>query len=34
VFHRIQGGMLSEQGARGTCAALEALNQPCLLVRP
>jgi len=34
VFHRIQGGMLSEQGAENTCAVLKARNQPCLLVRP
>lgn len=34
VFHRIQGGMLTEDGAEGVCTALKARDQPCLLVRP
>lgn len=34
VFHRIQGGMLTEDGAAAACAALKERNQPCLLVRP
>ncbi len=34
VFHRIQGGMLSEAAADGICATLKARNQGCLLVRP
>ena len=34
VFHRIQGGMLSEAAAEKACATLKAQNQACLLVRP
>ncbi|WPZ32973.1 SPOR domain-containing protein [Thalassobaculum sp. OXR-137] len=34
VFHRIQGGMLSEAAAEKACASLKAQNQACLLVRP
>jgi cell division protein FtsN len=34
VFHRIQGGMLTEDGAEKVCTTLKAQNQPCLLVRP
>ena len=34
VFHRIQGGMLTEAAATQVCDALKARNQPCLLVRP
>ena len=34
VFHRIQGGMLTEDGAEKACATLKAQNQACLLVRP
>ena len=34
VFHRIQGGMLTEDAAEKACAALKAQNQACLLVRP
>ena len=34
VFHRIQGGMLSEDAAEKACATLKAQNQACLLVRP
>lgn len=34
VFHRIQGGMLSEAAAEQACATLKSRNQACLLVRP
>jgi hypothetical protein len=34
VFHRIQGGMLTEDAAERACATLKAQNQACLLVRP
>lgn len=34
VFHRIQGGMLSEDAAEKACITLKAQNQACLLVRP
>lgn len=34
VFHRIQGGMLTEDAAEKACATLKAQNQACLLVRP
>ena len=34
VFHRIQGGMLTEEAAEKACATLKAQNQGCLLVRP
>ncbi|MDF1791638.1 MAG: SPOR domain-containing protein [Thalassobaculaceae bacterium] len=34
VFHRIQGGMLTEDEAEQACATLKSRNQPCLLVRP
>lgn len=34
VFHRIQGGMLTEAAADRVCATLKSRNQACLLVRP
>ncbi len=34
VFHRIQGGMLTEAAASQLCDQLKTRNQPCLLVRP
>ncbi|MCR9070208.1 MAG: SPOR domain-containing protein [Alphaproteobacteria bacterium] len=34
VFHRIQGGMLTEAAADRVCASLKSRNQACLLVRP